>query len=250
MIRLEHKGGPKWLAKDENNRVLKEFRGPRRRVQPEYEAWLETYMIAKQPDKEEVSESGEEERQEEQVLEAETQEPESEEEPKKENLPDPSKLKGLAKTAALNARVDQTFVEGEWHQKSGVLNESNAVFNIPEGWQIVWATPRSIDGGRHANYLRERGYRPVYRDEMSDDMYEDGMYVSFMDEDSQEFVYKQGAQLFIGPSERLAKLRQAEYDAHMAAFNRKRDSIEADAERQGAEMRTTQDVSTYNPMRR
>jgi hypothetical protein len=142
------------------------------------------------------------------------------------------------------------FVEGEWVSKSGVSNEANRVYNVPEGYQPAWATPRNIDGGRHANFLRERGYRPVYRDEMGDDMYGDELYVAFLDESDSDFVFMGGAQLFIGPSERLDKIRKAEYDAHMAAFNSKQEEDREFAEdRLGGELRTNRESSVYNPMR-
>lgn len=228
-IELKHAGGPKWQAVDGDGVVLEEWQGKRRDVEPQFNEWLS---------KQEIEEPASE------VVEDAT--PEA----VKKELPDPSKLTGRAKTAALNAQQDTVFVEGEWRSASGVNNEANRVYNVPEGYQVAWATPRNVDGGRHANFLRERGYRPVYRDEMGDDMYGDELYVAFLDEADSEFAFMSGAQLFIGPSDRLAKIRQAEYDAHMAAFNSKQEEDREFAEdRLGGELRTNRESSVYNPMR-
>lgn len=224
MFELRHAGGPKWEAIDEEGNVVKTFSGKKAEVLNEFNAW--------------------------------TQNPDGEEEVVEEvappapavNLPDPSKLSGRAKTAALNAQADSVFVEGEWTAKSGVHNEANRVYNLPDGYQAAWATPRHIDGGRHANYLRERGYRPVYRDEMGRDMYEDALYVAYIDESDSEFVFMSGAQLFIGPAEKLAKIRQREYDNHMAAFRSKQEDDQEFAESLGGTLQTKRDSSIYNPM--
>lgn len=231
-IELKHAGGPKWQAVNGNGDVLGEWSGKRRDVEPQFNEWL-----------------AEREREAESVAEA-TVDDVVEERATKVSLPDPTRLSGRAKTAALNAQQDSVFVEGEWQSKSGVHNEANRVYNVPDGYQAAWATPRNIDGGRHANFLRERGYRPVYRDEMGSDMYGDELYVSFQDETDSEFVFMSGAQLFIGPSETLAKIRRAEYDAHMAAFNSKQEEDREFAEdRLGGELRTSRESSVYNPMR-
>jgi len=225
VFELRHAGGPKWEAIDEEGNVVKVFSGKKVEVLNEFNAWT-------------VNPDGEEEEASEDVK------PPA----KAVNLPDPSKLSGRAKTAALNAQSDSVFVEGEWTLKSGVHNEANRVYNLPDGYQAAWATPRHIDGGRHANYLRERGYRPVYRDEMGQDMYEDAMYVAFIDESDSEFVFMSGAQLFIGPVEKLAKIRGREYDAHMAAFRSKQEDDQEFAESLGGTLQTKRDSSIYNPM--
>lgn len=227
---LKHIGGAKWIAENDAGETVREFNGKRVDVEPEFHAWLETYEepeVEAQGEDDEVSpvESG-------------------------PNLPNPDNLSGRAKTAALNAHVDSTFVEGEWSPKSGVHTEANYVYNVPDGWQAAWSTPRNIDGGRHANYLRERGYRPVYKDEMGADMYGDELYVAYVDESDGDFVFMGGAQLFIGPSERLAKLRRSEYDAHMAAIHSKQEEPENVGAHLGGELRTSRDSSVYNPMRR
>lgn len=227
MFELRHAGGPKWEATDEEGNVVKVFSGKKAEVLNQFNAW------ASNP-------NGEEE----EVEVAEDVKPPA----KAVNLPDPSKLSGRAKTAALNAQSDSVFVEGEWTLKSGVHNEANRVYNLPDGYQAAWATPRHIDGGRHANYLRERGYRPVYRDEMGQDMYEDAMYIAFIDESDSEFVFMSGAQLFIGPMEKLAKIREREYDAHMAAFRSKQEDDQEFAESLGGTLQTKRDSSIYNPM--
>jgi len=165
------------------------------------------------------------------------------------SLPDPSKLSGRAKTAALNAQTNQVFVPGEYSLQSGIHNEANKVYNVPEGWQAAWGTPRHIDGGRHANYLRERGYRPVYRDEMGTDMYGDELYVAFVDDSDSDYVFMNGAQLFIGPSERLAQMRKTEYDDHMATLNSKQEEDRELADSLGGNLKTQRESSTYNPMR-
>lgn len=233
-IELKHAGGPKWQAVNESGEVLNEFSGKRTDVEPEFEAWL----AAQSEDNAEVVVA-------EDAPVQETQE---------ESIPAAPKvntegLTGKALTAARNAEVDSTFVEGEWKLQGGVSNEANRVYNVPEGYQVAWSTPRHIDGGRHANYLRERGYRPVYRDEMGTDMYGDALYVAYLDETDSEYTFMGGAQLFIGPSERLAKIRRAEYDAHMAAFNSKQEEDQERAEYIGGELRTKRDSSVYNPMR-
>lgn len=232
-IELKHLGGPKWVAIDEEGNHVQEFQGKKADVIPEFESWLaDQEGLDEDPVVEEKPEVKED---------IEVVEP---------DLPDPSGLSGLAKTAALNAQSDTTFVEGEWKLKSGVHNEANHVYNVPDGWQAAWATPRHVDGGRHANYLRERGYRPVYKDEMGTDMYSSDLYVAFMDEHDSEFVFMGGAQLFIGPSERLEKIRQAEYDAHMAAFNSKQEEDREFAESTiGGSLKTQRESSVYNPMR-
>jgi len=230
-IELKHAGGPKWQAINGDGDVLKEWSGKRRDVEPQFTEWLASL------DEEATSAPVEEVVDEVQETSAPV-------------LPDASKLTGRAKTAALNAQVDSTFVEGEWRLQGGIQNEANRVYNVPEGYQVAWATPRHIDGGRHANYLRERGYRPVYGDEMGTDMYGDELYVAYLDESDSEYVFMGGAQLFIGPAERLAKIRQAEYDAHMAAFNSKQEEDRVMAEETlGGELRTKRDSSVYNPMR-
>lgn len=236
---LKHVGGPKWLAVDEDGVTVHEFKGKKATVIPEFEAWL--------ADREGLIEDP--------VVEGEVVEPVVDDGEREEVevvepvLPDPAELRGLAKTAALNAQTDSTFIEGEWVLKSGVHNEANHVYNVPDGWQAAWATPVHIDGGRHANYIRERGYRPVYKDEMGSDMYSSELYVAYMDSDDSEFVYMSGAQLFIGPSQRLAKIRRAEYDAHMAAFNSKQEEDQEFAESIGGSLRTQRESSVYNPMR-
>jgi len=97
--------------------------------------------------------------------------------------------------------------------------------------------------------VRERGYRPVYKDEMGTDMYGSEMYVAFMDDTDSEFVFMSGAQLFVGPAGRLEKIRKAEYDAHMAAFNSKQEENQEFAESLGGSLKTQRDSSVYNPMR-
>lgn len=221
---LEHKGGPVWLVRNAEDEIVTELKGKKTEVLEQFEQYKAEHASPEVPEEEPSEEAA------------------------KPNLPNPDSLSGRAKTAALNAQVDTTFVEGEYKLSAGVQNEANKVFNVPDGWQPAWATPRHIDGGRHANHLRERGYRPVYRDEMGNDQYEDAMYVAYMDETDSDFVFMGGAQLFIGPSERLAKLRQAEYDAHMAAFTSKPDEFKSEAERYGAQLKTDRS-STYNPMR-
>lgn len=249
-LELKHVAGSKWEVLNPDGEVVKTFTGPKKRVEPEFKEWLKTDEAQEITEAASFKEADENDP----VSAAEDEEKRaaSGEHGKTPTLPDASKLRGLAKTAALNAQVDSTVVESEWNQKSGVVNESNRVFNVPDGWRVAWATPRRIDGGRHANYLRaDMGFRPVYKDEMANDMYEgEGMYTAFVDDDSSEFVFKDGAQLFIGNEERVAKIRKRDYDARMAAFNRKQDSIEHDAQRQGAMMRTTRNESDYNPMRR
>lgn len=227
MFELRHAGGPKWEAIDEEGNVMRTFQGKKAIVMKEFNEWSQNPVVGDVV--EEVVE--------------EVKPPE-----KAANLPDPSKLSGRAKTAALNAQADSVFVEGEWTLKSGVHNEANRVYNLPQGYQAAWATPRHIDGGRHANYLRERGYRPVYRDEMGRDMYEDALYVAYIDESDSEFVFMSGAQLFIGPVEKLAKIREREYDAHMAAFRSKQEDDQEFAESLGGTLQTKRDSSVYNPM--
>lgn len=234
-IELQHKAGAKWIAVNEDGDVLQEFSGKRKDVEPEFEAWLSeqgsTHFDAEEEAKAQESEG---------ETPAEVTEP---------DLPDPDNLTGLAKTAALNAQQDSTFVEGEWSLKSGVHNEANRVYNVPDGWQAAWATPRHVDGGRHANYLRERGYRPVYKDEMGKDMYASEMYIAYMDDEDSEFVFMSGAQLFVGPVGRLEKIRKSEYDAHMAAFNSKQEEDREFAESLGGALNTERESSVYNPMR-
>jgi len=227
---FKHVGGPKWAAVDENGETVREFKGKRADAEAEFEEF-----VAGLGDVEASDESVD-------VQKASTEEREV---PKL----NPDGLTGLAKTAALNEQVDTVFVESEYKLASGIHNEANKVYNVPDGWQAAWATPRHIDQGRHANYLRERGYRPVYRDEMGTDMYEDEIYVAYVDDSDSEYVFMNGAQLFIGPSERLAKLRQTEYDNHMAALNSKQEEDRELAEDLGGHLKTQRDSSTYNPMR-
>mgnify|MGYP001555028613 CR=1 FL=1 len=238
-VELMHVGGTKWVAMHENGDELAEFKGKKDAAMEQFEAWLHTY-------EEDMAEDASSDDDASLAMSVpEVEEPEAVE----PSLPDPSSLKGLAKTAALNAQTDTTFVEGEWTLKSGVHNEANKVYNVPAGWQVAWATPRHIDGGRHSNYLRERGYRPVYMEEMGSDMYGSDLYVAFIDESDSEFVFMSGAQLFIGPVGRLEKIRETEYDAHMAAFNSKQDDDREFAESLGGSLRTQRESSVYNPMR-
>lgn len=225
---LKHQGGPTWWAVDENGEQVKKFTGRKADVKAAFDEW-----VAGQSDDSEVVDNGNKP-EEKKVVEP--------------TLPDPSKLTGRAKTAALNAQVDSVFVEGEFQLQSGVQNEANRVHNVPAGWQAAWATPVHIDGGRHAQYLRERGYRPVYSDEMGTDMYGDEIYVAYTDDTDSEFVFMSGAQLFIGPSERLEKIRKAEYDSRMAALNTKQEETRDISAPIGGELKTTRDSSTYNPM--
>lgn len=239
---LKHAGGPKWTVVNENGEVVETFRGKRAEAERLFEDWL-----AGQSDADSVEDaadaSGSEPAADEPVV-------ETADEPKPEvKLPNPEGLSGLAKTAALNAQMETVVVEGEYRLKSGVHNEANHVYNVPDGWQAAWGTPRHIDGGRHANYLRERGYRPVYRDEMGTDMYGDELYVAYLDETDSDFVFMSGAQLFIGPSEKLARARKNEYDEHMAALNTKQEADREAAENLGGNLRTNRETSTYNPMR-
>jgi len=236
MIQLKHIAGAKWHAISEEGEVVKEFTGKKVVVEPAFEEWLNAQDSVSEEDREQ--DAVEEERR-----------VESGEHAKTVNLPNPDTLKGRAKTAALNAQVDSTFVEGEYKLKSGLQNEANMVHNVPAGWQVGWATPRTVDGGRHAAYLRERGYRPVYVQEMGSDLYGEELYVAYLDEVDSEFVFQGGAQLFIGPSERLAKLRRAEYDVHMAAFHSKQEDDKSSADSLGGELKTRHDSSVYNPMR-
>lgn len=287
MFELKHLGGPKWAAINESGERIKEFQGKKPEVLEEYNKWMSTQSVepvpapapepvptpiptpvptpdpVPTPEPTPVEAPAPEIKAEPvtEVVNAETPaEPKVDTETVVEpsvvdinveppKLPDPSALSGLAKTAALNAQSDTTFIQGEWTLKSGVHNEANHVYNVPDGWQAAWATPRHVDGGRHANYLRERGYRPVYKDEMGSDMYGSEMYVAYLDDSDSEFVFMSGAQLFIGPAERLAKIRGAEYDAHMAAFNSKQEENQEFAESLGGSLKTQRDSSVYNPMR-
>jgi len=239
---LKHAGGPKWTVVNESGEVVETFRGKRAEAEQLFADWLDS-----QPDVDAVEDAADasdvESAAEQPAVEA------ADEEKPAVNLPDPSGLSGLAKTAALNAQMETVVVEGEYRSKSGVHNEANHVYNVPDGWQAAWGTPRHIDGGRHANYLRERGYRPVYRDEMGTDMYSDELYVAYLDETDTDFVFMSGAQLFIGPSEKLARARKNEYDEHMAALNTKQEADREAAENLGGNLRTNRETSTYNPMR-
>lgn len=226
---FKHVGGPKWAAVDENGETVREFKGKRADAEAEFEEF-----VASLGDVEASDESVD-------VQEASTEEREV---PKL----NPDGLSGLAKTAALNEQVDTVFVESEYKLASGIHNEANKVYNVPSGWQAAWATPVHIDGGRHANYLRERGYRPVYNDEMGTDMYGDAMYVAYLDESDSEYVFMNGAQLFIGPTERLEKIRRAEYDQHVADLSSKQEGVQEVASPIGGQMRTESKSSTYNPM--
>ena len=229
---LKHAGGPKWWAVDEDGEQIESFSGKKDDVVAAFNAWVEQQTGGGSVDGT--------------VVESDTaNETPAQPEP---SLPDPSKLTGRAKTAALNAQVNTVFVANEYQLESGIQNEANRVHNVPEGWQAAWATPVQFDGGRHAQYLRERGYRPVYADEMGSDMYGDEIFVAYTDSTDSEFVFMGGAQLFIGPSERLEKIRKAEYDNRMAVLNTKQEETRDVAAPIGGELKTTRDSSTYNPM--
>lgn len=239
---LKHAGGPKWTVLNEAGEVVETFRGKRAEAEELFNDWLASATVADSVEDAADADDAAVVVDEPVVETADETQPEV-------ALPDPTNLSGRAKTAALNAQMDTVVVEGEYRVKSGVHNEANHVYNVPDGWQAAWSTPRHIDGGRHANYLRERGYRPVYRDEMGTDMYSDELYVAYLDESDSEFVFMSGAQLFIGPSEKLARARKNEYDSHMAALNSKQEADREFAEDLGGNLRTQRETSTYNPMR-
>jgi len=226
-IELKHKAGQYWGVMEGENE-LAQIKGNKKEALQEFEEWkVENGFATEKPG---VEASGE---------------------PVDINKAR-SELEGLALTAKLNETVDTNIVADEWSPRAGIFNESNKVEGVPRGWRAIWAIPRTVDGGQHEAWLRQRGCRPVYREEMADSPYDSkGMFVNWMDEGSGEYVEQSGARLLIGPVSKLDKLRELEYSRTMDNIDRVDEQSQELAARIGDQpIRVERHSGAYDPMGR
>lgn len=109
-------------------------------------------------------------------------------------------------------------------KQMGVVNDPNEVGNVPADRCVTWATDPRLDAGRHLDFVKNLGFRPVEPDEVSRDPNRAGKYHVSHYEEWNKYVVRGGGVLMIG-------YRQYRDERRAAAKKERKDMLDASREK-------------------